>query len=76
MSLLYATVTRQHQHVLLLIHGPCGCIHTAEIVPDTRSDWTRAEFNWAHEKTGIPRADLYDAVRDFNRGEKVSSHAA
>jgi hypothetical protein len=33
----------------------------------TSKQTIKAEIDWAHEKTGMPRPDLYDAYRAYQR---------
>lgn len=37
---------------------------------------TKAEIDFAHLRSGIGRPDLYDAIRQYRRGEKASHAAA
>jgi hypothetical protein len=44
----------------------------------TTKKTTKAEIDHAHHHTGIPRADLYDAIRTYNhqRGKRGQTNAA
>ena len=72
--------------IIEILHGDHGAgrlrvigllghtLHETDTMPwDTKHPITRAEILWAVKKTGVPHADLYDAVR---RAQHASRRAA
>lgn len=77
---LTATIHHEHDTPWLYItsHATRGapiCVYDAPLNLSTKTT-TKAEIDYAHEKTGLSRADLYDAVRTHNRGENRRHQAA
>jgi hypothetical protein len=38
----------------------------------TTKTTTKAEIDWAHERSGMPRPDLYDAIRLYERSARAT----
>ena len=80
MTLEAHITTERHNQPWLWITAPNtagtrSVIFDAPLNLSTKST-TKAEIDFAHERSGIPRPDLYDAIRTYRRGEKVSRNAA
>lgn len=54
--------------------GERWCVFDAPLDLRTKQT-TKAEIDFAHERSGIPRPDLYDAIRAYNHQQRTGQAA-
>lgn len=75
---LQAKITNHDGTAWLYVTAPGKAADMRFVLYDGPLDLTskasiKAEIDWAHDKTGIPRPDLYDTVRAYQNQQRRSA---